>query len=302
MNCKRLRILFFSIMLILSLAGCSSKSMGSEAADSNAFGTVTDRAPAELSKEEETAQTALPENRKLIQTVTITAETEDLDGLLTQINSQITELSGYVESQNIYYGSAYKGSRYRSGNLTIRVPAENLDSFVNKVSEVSNIVSSNKTVEDVTLQYVATESRIKALQTEEARLLELLAKAETMNDLLIIESRLTEVRTELEQVTSTLNVYDNQVEYSTIHLNISEVTEYTVTEEPTTVWGRISQGFMETLTDIGDGFVEFFIYIAVNIPYFILIGILLLAAGTILWRWRKKKKSKKAPPPQNETE
>lgn len=296
MHCKRLFSLLFGILLLLSLAGCSSKSLSS-----NAIGSVADSAPAELSKEEITTQTALPENRKLIQTVTISAETENLDELLTQINARIAELSGYTENQNIYYGSAYKGGRYRSADITVRIPAEQLDNFVSHVSSCSNVVSSNKTVEDVTLQYVATESRIKALQTEEARLLELLAEAKNMNDLLTIETRLTDVRTELEQVTSTLNVYDNQVEYSTIHLNISEVTEYTVTEEPTTVWGRIGQVFSESATDIGTGFVDAFVFIAGNILYFLIIAIFPVV-GTILWRLRKKKKAGKTTRSENNPE
>ena len=65
--------------------------------------------------------------------------------------------------------------------------------------------------ENVTLQYVSTESRVKALETEQTRLLELLENAETMEDLLTIEARLTDVRWELENYASQLRVLDNQV-------------------------------------------------------------------------------------------
>ena len=113
-----------------------------------------------------------------------------------------------MESSNIQNGSAYSGRRYRNATITARIPAKDVDSFVDRVGEISNIVSSRQTVEDVTLSYVATESRMKALQTEESRLLELLSKAETLDDLLTVEKRLTQVRTELEQVTSALRVFD----------------------------------------------------------------------------------------------
>lgn len=79
---------------------------------------------------------------------------------------------------------------------------------------------------------MAITSRITALETEESRLLELLAAAANMSDLLEIESRLTEVRTELEKVKSQLRIYENQVSYGTIYLTVSEVKEYTVVEEP----------------------------------------------------------------------
>ena len=143
------------------------------------------------------------------------------------------------------------------------------------------MVSSNKTVDDVTLSYVSIESRMKALQTEEARLLELLAKAETLKDLLTVESRLTDVRTELEQVTSALRVMDNQVNYATVDLYIDEVTEYTPVEEPETVWQRISEGFVKSLKGVGNFFEELFVFLIVGSPYFVLVAIL-LAIPTIV--------------------
>lgn len=288
MKIKRFLYAILCMVFLLSLCGCGAGTSKNSAVE--APGAAMDSA-AGLTKEETSLETSLPDNRKLIQTYNMSAETEDLDGLLNQINERITELAGYVESQNIYNGSVYKGSRYRNAEMTIRIPADKLDSFVEQVSQVSNIVSSNKTVEDVTLQYVATDSRVKALEAEETSLLELLEKADNMNDLLTIKSRLTEVRAELEKIKTTLNVYDNQVNYGTVHLSVQEVTEYTVTEEPTTVWGRIGAGFMESLKDLGSGFVELFVWIVVNIPYILLIGI--LATGTILLLrlWSKKRKT-----------
>lgn len=291
MKIKSLLAVFLCMMLLLSVAGCSSgKSSSMEMAAPNS--AIADSA-AGLTKEETSIETALPENRKLIQKVTMSAETENMDELLTKINEKIGTLGGYMETQNIYNGSAYKSHRYRTAELTVRIPAEKLEEFVDQVSAVSNIVSSNKTVEDVTLQYVATESQIKALEAEEASLLELLEKAENMSDLLTIKSRLTEVRAELEKIKTTQNIYDNQVDYGTVYVTISEVTEYTVTEEPTTVWGQIGAGFMESLKDLGDGFVELFIFFAVNIPYIVLIGALVTAAVLLIRLRRKKKKGEK---------
>ena len=219
-------------------------------------------------------------------------ETEDLDAVLQQIDSRIAELSGYVESSNVRNGSAYSGKRYRSAEMTIRVPAKDLETFIDKVGEVSNIVSSRKTVEDITLNYVATESRMKALQTEETRLLELLAQAETMDDLLTIESRLTDVRTELEQVTSALRVFDNQVDYATIHLNIEEVTEYTEVTEPETVWQRIGTGFKKSLKGVGKFLRELFVFLVVASPYLVLIAAITLGTLFII-RFSIRRKRKK---------
>lgn len=312
MKTRKIAVLLLALMMLLSFGGCAASSkaemgygngyaLAPESADtaysSNGLSdyiTSESKEPESPAKEN-TTSVALPENRKLIQTIRISAETEDMDALLGQLNTRIAEYSGYVEGQNIYNGSAYSNRRYRNAELTIRIPAANVEAFINQVSEISNVVSSDKTVEDITLKYVSTESRMKALQTEEARLLELLAKAESMDDLLTIERYLTEVRSELEMVTSSLRVYDNRVDYATVYLTVSEVKEYTVVTEPETVWERIGEGFSTSMKDLGEGFENFFVFIVVNIPYFVLLAAIVTVV-ILLLRLRKKKKAGKSSP------
>lgn len=289
MKIRKAIVWILCVLLLCGLTGCS------KAPSSN---TITDKPGDYIAKEEMNSSaessSGLPENRKLIQTVNMQVETEDLDAVLQQIDSRVAELGGYTESSNVQNGSAYSSKRYRNASLTLRVPAKDLDAFVDKVGEISNIVSSRKTVEDVTLSYVATESRMKALQTEEARLLELMAKAETMSDLLTVEKRLTEVRTELEQVTSALRVFDNQVDYATIHLKIEEVKEYTEVTEPETVWQRIGSGFVKSLKGVGNFLEDLFVFLIVSIPYIVLLAAFGFA-GVCVMRLvdRRRKKSTK---------
>lgn len=237
-----------------------------------------------------------PQNQKLIRTVYMNAETEDMDALLSQVQTRINELGGYVEAREVYNGSMYNSSRYRNANLTIRIPAERLNEFVDHVSQMSNITSSEETVDDVTLQYVGIESRIKALETEEQTLLDLMAKAETMSDLLTIESRLTDVRYELENIHSQLRVYDNKINYATIHLDVSEVVEYTE-PEPENGWQRMGKGFVKSMKGVANGLKEFFIWLVAAIPYLLLIGVIGLGIFLIIFcsvrRGRKKRAAKK---------
>ena len=288
MRFRKLMALMLCVLILLGLSGCS-KSVASD--------SVSGMANDYISKEESAADadisSGLPENRKLIQTVNMQVETENLDTVLQQIDTRIAELGGYVENSSVENGSAYSGRRYRSANITVRIPAKDLDSFIDKVGQITNIVSSQKRVEDVTLSYVATESRMKALQTEETRLLELMAKAETMDDLLTVEKRLTQVRTELEQVTSALRVFDNQVDYATIHLSISEVKEFTEVTEPETVWERIGVGFKRSLKGVGNFLEELFVFLIVAIPYLVLIAVIALGVWLIVHHRRKGKKNRK---------
>ena len=288
---KFLAITLALLMTVSFLAGCAKNNGASnELADGMMGGTGGSISQESgMSKPGEgSTQTDLPQNQKLVRKIWLDAETEDLDALLSQIDQRIGELSGYVEEREVYNGSAYSGGRrYRNASLTVRIPAAQLDSFVSQVSEASNITSTNETTENITLSYIATQSRITALETEQTRLLELLAQAETMEDLLKIESRLTDVRTELEKVTSQLRLYDNMVDYGTIYLHLTEVVEFTVTEEPETVWDRIGSGFMRSLKDLGEFFTELFVFVVVGLPYFAIIGVV-VAAVVLLIKFRKK--------------
>lgn len=308
---KKQITLVIAFLLIASLLfGCGAKANDNSMSVGGADGgykdilsdSVTNESMEQPSQGESGSGSATDpvNNQKLVRKVWLNAETEDLDGLLSHIQQRIAELGGYVENREVFNGNSKKTSRSRSASLTVRIPAEQLSGFVDHVTENANITSSNETADDITLSYVATQSRITALETEHARLLELLAKAQTMEDLLKIESRLTDVRTELEEVTSQLRLYDNMVNYATIYLNISEVKEYTVTEEPETVWERIGAGFMQSLKNLGTFFTELFVFIIVALPYLVPIAIVVTTLILLGVKRRKNRKEQKELQKDNE--
>ena len=292
---KKMLSLLLCLCLLCSLSACggSSKATGAirEEAAAEAPAMMADNA-ASL-KGAESGSTSLPEGRKWIITIDMNVETNDLDSLLENLDKEIQDQGGYVEDQNIHNGSTYASRRYRSASLTIRIPAEKADQFTSDLSGLANVVSQNLRREDITLKYVATSSRVTALETEEARLLELLAKAETMEDLLEIEARLTDVRYELENHASQLRLYDNQVDYATIYLYIDEVQEYTPVEEPT-FFERIQNTFSNSLEGLGDGIVNITVFLVGNSPYLLTLGGIATVILLLLKRTQKTKSSKKA--------
>ncbi len=294
---KFLTLLTCLLLVVGLLAGCSASTTDHYYGN----GTAGDM---EMSKDDAgvwepaagVTGTVLPDNQKLIRTVRMDAETEELEVLLKQVNARISEFGGYVEEQSIYNGSSKATYRNRYASLTIRIPAEKLDEFVGSMAQISNVTSKNETTENITLSYIATESRIKALETEQTRLLELLAMAESMEDLLQIEARLTDVRAELEQVTSQLRLYDNQVSYGTVHLNLNEVVDYTQVEEPEGFFERIGNGFVKSLKNLGNILKETVIFLIVSIPYLLIPAAVATAVILLSRRSRKKKNQKNDTP------
>lgn len=236
--------------------------------------------------------------RKLIKTVNISAETENFDSLMPELEDQVTALGGYIEEMSVYNRNNYYTSdpevKYlRYAGMTVRIPKENLETFLSKVGDRSNIVSRSESVSDVTLQYVDLESHKKALMTEQGRLLELMEQAETVEDIISIESRLSEVRYQIESMESQLRTYDNKIDYSTVYLSVEEVDRYTPSEEIGT-WERIRNGFMESLEGVGTGFCNFAIWFVIHIPYLVVWAVIIAVLVFILCKLRKHMAKRRA--------
>ena len=272
---------YLSILLVLTmllLAACGSSSYDKSAVNE---GLTMETAPAgdfvSSGAASNGSATSMPEGRKWILTVHMDLETEELDTMLAYVTERVAEFGGYLEDQSIYNGSGYSSYRSRNADLTVRVPVEKADEFVGKVGEKANVTATSRNMEDVTLRYTATESRVKALQTEEERLLTLMEQAEDLSDLLEIESRLTEVRYELEMYTTNLRTLSNQIDYATVYMNIEEVRRYTPVEEPT-FWERIRTGFADNLEALTEAAEDFAVWFLSSLPT---IAVLLVLGGLL---------------------
>ena len=290
---KAFTIVMAAALLLGLLGGCGSKNLSMEpdtarsdmyAEDSISY-EMAMAAPAAMSgagsnakSAADTASIPLPENRKWVITMSLTAETENLADAMGLLAEKIQESGGYVESQSIS-GTAANSGRSPSAYITVRIPAEQLDSFVEDVSGMTNVVSSSRYVEDITLRYTDTEGRVKALQTEEARLLE-------------IEGRLTEVRYQLENYTSTLRLYDNQVDYATLDLTLREVEKFTPPEKQG-FWQKVTSGLADSIVDLGQGIVDFVAWVLIELPYLVLVGLLGWLTVFLTRRSIKKRRAKK---------
>lgn len=312
---EKLKLLSVIVALGLLAAGCgasSSKSDSAEAvAEDSAYDTSASYATGDIYNAEAAGAAAVTEEaeyeekgtvseevevqdtqRKLIKNVNLEVETETFEELLSNVEDKTQRLGGYIEESYTYNGSNYYGRGTRNASLTIRIPAEQLNEFLSAVSEISNVISRNESVTDVTLQYVDMDSHKKALQAEQDRLLELLEQAETIEDIISLESRLSEVRYQIESMESQLRTIDNQVSYSTVYLYINEVTKLTPVEQQS-VWEKISTGFVRSLYNVGDGFVDFVIGFIIALPYLavwaVIIVIIVLIIRLIAKRGGRKK-------------
>ena len=308
-NFMKLRIHLLTVLLSITMAvtacGSASKESASSGPMAMDMAVVEEAAPEEYYAEEPmemeggsvTTNSEITQpvetNRKLIRTFDVNIDTKEFDSVLVGIQQKVQELGGYIEQSSLDGGSAYYTSYNRYSNMTVRIPSEKLDGFVENVKETANVTYISESTEDITLKYVDTQSRKIALETERDRLLELMEKAETVEDIITIESRLSEVRYQLESYASKLRTYDNQVDYSTVHISIREVDRETKVE-PKTFWEEVKEEFEGTIYNLGRGFKDFAIWLLGSSPVIVLWVAVIATAVFGVKTVCKKRRLKKA--------
>ena len=309
MRGKKAKALLLGLVLALFWSGCGSSGadmsmeaydysdMNSAAIDSDGGIYYEGEYYEEAGGSAPTGSESVRAGRKLIRTVHLDVETMEFDKLLSYVKEKTAELGGYVENMDIYNGSTFYGGSYygtgyrdyRNGSLTLRIPKDKLDGFITIVEDNSNITNRSEKEVDVTLDYVDLDSHKAVLLAEQERLLALMEQAENIDEIIMLESRLSEIRYQIESMESQLRTYDNQIEYSTVYLNITEVIELTPVEpEEKTTWERISEGFVDSLKNVGNGIKEFFIGLIIVSPYLLVFAVILLAIIGIVYFVVKK--------------
>lgn len=231
------------------------------------------------------------ESRKLIKTQNISVETKEFDKFISSVNASVSEYGGYFEQSELSDGATSSRQMY----MLIRVPEDRLNELSSKISELGTVTSKAESTEDVTLQYLDIESRIKSLRTEQDTLFGLLEKAETLDDTIRIQDRLTDVRYEIEYYESQMRTMQNMVSYATIRLHIYEVERETPNEKGS-VWSEIGNNLSNGMYNIGQFFRSFFIYFVSALPYLIIIAAIvfvILLFTVFIPRSKKKKAVKK---------
>jgi hypothetical protein len=259
------------------------------------------------------------DERKIITTIYLRMESKEYDKSANAIFDAVKIAGGYIEFSDIagnikmlgpentnvinslglmklavHTSFEVRSDSYRDGDrrfmqLRIRIPQTNLSGFLTQIEACGNVLSKQENSEDITLQYVDTESHIIALTAERERLLTMLEKAENVEEMIVLEQRLSEIRYQLERYESTLRVYKNQISYATVNLTLNEVLIYTESAElPVTVGERISVGWNQTISDIQNYWKYWFVWFVVNSIYIIAILFGIVIAIIILRKFTRR--------------
>jgi hypothetical protein len=291
------KIFIYAVVILLSIslfAGCSSSSKDNTAVNYDQA-SAGDQGKTSTNNEVFSPQTTGESGgganilgEKMIYVARISIETLEFDKTLKDIENYVVSLGGFVESSSIsgigekYETSASSASGY--AEIYYRIPAKQYTGFLDNIKTYGNVIAQSTSSENITTSYYDTDGRLKAYRTAEQRLLEILLKADAVTDMLEIEKELTNVRANIEGLTSQLKAWDNLVDYSTIIISIHEVEKITDTSEPDTFGEKL----IKTIERSFDGFLNFLkgilIFLLYVLPYAIVLTIILLIVRKVRGR------------------
>ena len=234
---------------------------------------------------------------KIIYSVYADIETVNFDETVDRVYELMAANGAFVESSYVggmNYAQSYHGwQTYRTANFTLRVPKDRLNAVTESLDALGNVTSKRSDAENITSQFFDTQSRLNSYKLQEDRLLDMLSRADNVPDMISIEQRLAEVRYSIESLTTTLNSWQQRVDYSTLTLYISEVESFTeiTPVQQRTFWEQIGDGLEARTIGVGRFFMNLFKWITINLPVLIVLAV--IAAVIIILVRRRVRKNRK---------
>lgn len=293
----------FSKIWLIAAALCTLTACGNSKSASQPGMSTNDRkyegagsesAAYEYPEEEKSAEQEIPQpdsneisnefdpvqsQQKLVYTGRMNIQTLHYQETKADILKKITQYGGIIENENEYdngYGWYYKEDYVTTMHMSwiVRIPTEHYNEFMNDLEGSEKVLSKSSSVENITRRYNDNSARIEALELQEKRLLEMMEKAETIEDMITVETRLTEVQMDLNELKTWKNEMDTDIEYSTIYLELDEVRKYTEHNDD------FITRFTRSFADGWDSFTEALGDIAIGIghtwPYLIILAVLIV--------------------------
>jgi hypothetical protein len=220
--------------------------------------------------------------------------TDDPALSLETLIAKAKALGGYVSGS--YTSTDERGANYATA--TLKVPADKLEELVTAANELGKVDDYRLSSDDISLSYYDMQARLDNAKAEEQQLLDILARCETVEDILAVRQSLTSVRADIESYTAQMNLWDNLVAYATLNVNISRTPMTAVEGEKdliqlwkaSDVWDKMSRGFTNSVRFVANALGAIGIFLAVAaIPAGVLF--LLIGLPIILHKINKRKKA-----------
>lgn len=306
-------LLALATLSALVFAGCSSAgtstsstaargSAGAPAPDSAGVDSATSpksgavgaqTAPGAPARSPEASKSGTPVQGvgpKLTKSASLSVQVKNIDAAATRVRSIAIGLQAQVLNEQIGTGGpggptpleSKPSSATDFGTLTLSVPADKLDSALDQLSRIGTPQQRNLSTQDVTAQYVDTQSRLKTMRASVERVRTLMAQAKDLGQVVALESELSRRQADLESLESQLAALTTSVERSTLSVSLTTPAHETVAQA----------GFAAGLRSGWDAFTAsargLFTAIGAVLPFAVFF---VIVAAPVIWWWRRRRTS-----------
>jgi cell division septum initiation protein DivIVA len=228
----------------------------------------------------------LAAGRSIIRTGQVELRVDDFESARANLTATVEARGGYV-SDSVQRAHDVDGATWLSGQVVLRVPAENFSATMDAVEGEGEVLESRTSTQDVTEQVVDLEARLRNLRAERDRLRTLYDRANTTEDVLAVERRLSEVQTEIERVEARLENLERRVAYSTITVELSEPRPDRPVPDQ---WydTPVVAAFLDSVHGVGVALRALVVAGAYAAPYLIVFLSPFVALGALLYRFRRR--------------
>ena len=288
---RRLLALMLTLLVALSLAACGSKSEAPAASADMAYPMETEMATSEEYLGFDSGSTAdrgaaYPTGQKLIRTAQMNLETTSFEEAVQGLTDLTEQMGGYFESSSVG-----KRSNGRWADYTVRVPAAKYQAFLDQAGELCHETWRDTQQEDISERYYDTQGRLKTQQIKLERLQALLAKAENMEDIITIESAISETEQMIDDLSGTLRHYDGKVDYATVSISLSEVYKLSNVEEvPDSFMSRLGKAFSGGWSNFTDAIENFAVALAYGWMWVLILAVVVVVVVCVLRKRRRRAK------------
>ena len=233
--------------------------------------------------------------RQVIRTGSIELAVRDTRETIQEIRDIVAQAEGLISYSYVYEMRENQYGAY----LTLRIPSPRFDSIMSRLEELGKSTNVQTGLDDVTMQYVDLESRLNNQKAQEARLIEILEMAETVEEVLEVEKELFRVRGEIESMTAQFNQLSDQISCSTIDVSLREETIPTEIISPgafDNFGEKIKQAFIGSINFILGAISFIVITLIALIPVLVLVGLFVLFMIWLVKKISKRNKAKAAEP------
>ena len=233
-----------------------------------------------LTMSSKSSMAVAPSERMLVRTASLTVSTQTYDESLAALSGLCEASGGWTASVSERVSNA----GIRTCYLTLRIPAEALDTFLTGTDELGQVTQRTENAQDVTESYQDTQGRLATQQALMDRLQTLVTSAASLSELLELEVQIAETQYQIDRLQSQLNTTERRVNFATVDITLRE-------EEDASVGGSLGAWLAEALQSGGEAFVESLesavVFLAAALPFVVIVAVVWLIVRGVRNRKRR---------------